>query len=171
MKMLAEEKRSGTIELLLTKAVTAQQVVLGKFLACLILIFVALLLTIPYYITVSNIGNVDHGAILTGYLGLLFMSAAYISIGLYTSSITNNQIIAFMSALFIGLFFQLLFDVLAGNNIGFFGRLFDTLSLSTHYDSISRGVIDSKDIIYFLSIIIIGLKLSELSLAKSKLLA
>lgn len=171
MRMLAEEKRSGTIELLLTKAVTEQQVVLGKFVACLILIAIALVLTLPYYITLMNIGNVDHGAIITGYLGLILMSAAYISIGLYTSSITNNQIVAFLGALFIGLFFHLLFNVLAGNSTGFLGSLFNTLSLSTHFDSISRGVLDSKDIIYFLSIIILGLKLSELSLAKSKLLA
>ncbi len=171
MKMLAEEKRSGTIELLLTKAVSEQQVVIGKFLACLILITLALAFTLPYYITVASIGNIDHGAVISGYLGLILMSAAYISIGLYTSSITNNQIIAFLGALFIGLFFQLLFDVIASSSTGFMGRLFDTLSLSTHYDSISRGVIDSKDIVYFLSIIIVGIKLSELSLAKQKLVA
>ncbi len=171
MKMLAEEKRSGTLELLLTKAVSETQVVIGKFLACLLLIAFALLLTLPYYITVANIGDVDHGAILSGYLGLLLMSAAYISIGLFASSLTGNQIVAFLGALFIGLFFQLLFNVLADNTTGFIGRLFHTLSLSTHYDSISRGVIDSKDLIYFLSIVVIGLKLAEMNLAKPKLIA
>ena len=171
MKMLAEEKRSGTLELLLTKAVSEQQVVIGKFLACLFLIAFALLLTLPYYITVANIGDVDHGAILSGYLGLLLMSAAYISIGLFASSLTGNQIVAFLGALFIGLFFQLLFNVLADNTTGFMGRLFQTLSLSTHYDSISRGVIDSKDLVYFLSIVVIGLKLAEMNLAKPKLIA
>ena len=118
MRMLAEENKSGTIELLLTKAVTDRQVVLGKFLACFLLVAIAILSTLPYYITLANIGNVDHGAIISGYLGLLLMSAAYVSIGLYTSSVTNNQIIAFLLALAVGLFFQLIFNVLAGNFSG-----------------------------------------------------
>ena len=105
MKMLAEEKKSGTIELLLTKSVTDWQLVLGKFLACLLLIGIALLLTLPYYITLSFIGPVDHGAVWSGYLGMLFMSMTYISIGLFASSITNNQIVAFLLSLFIGVFF------------------------------------------------------------------
>ncbi|HEY7751303.1 MAG TPA: ABC transporter permease subunit, partial [Ignavibacteriaceae bacterium] len=96
MKMLAEEKRSGTIELLLTKAVSDWQVVLGKFLACLILICIALALTLPYYITVWAIGPIDHGAVWSGYLGMILMSMAYIAIGLFASSITNNQIVAFL---------------------------------------------------------------------------
>lgn len=169
MRTLAEEKKTGTIELLLTKAVTDRQVILGKFLASLLLVIIALAFTIPYYITVANIGNVDHGAIITGYLGLIFLSAAYISIGLFTSSLTGNQIVAFLLALFIGLFFHLIFNVLAGNFTGFLGQLFNTLSLTSHYDSMSRGVLDSKDIIYFLSIIIIGILLSELNLAKRNL--
>ena len=169
MRTLAEEKKTGTIELLLTKAVTDRQVILGKFLACLLLVVIALAFTLPYYITIASIGSVDHGAILTGYLGLIFLSAAYISIGLFTSSSTGNQIVAFLLALFIGLFFHLIFDVLAGNFTGFMGQLFTTLSLTSHFDSMSRGVLDSKDIIYFLSIIVIGIFLSELNLAKRNL--
>jgi len=169
MRMLAEEKKSGTIELLLTKAVTDRQVVLGKFFSCLILVAIALACTLPYYITVANIGNIDHGAVICGYLGLLLMSAAYISVGLFTSSITNNQIVAFLLALFIGLFFHLIFDVLSNNTTGFLGEVFSTLSLSVHFESLSRGVIDSKDIIYFFSIIVIGILLSELNLAKRNL--
>src|ERR1051325_4026029 len=118
MRMFAEENKSGTIELLLTKAVTDWQIIFGKFLACLILIGVALLLTLPYYITVWKLGPIDHGAVWTGYIGLLLMSATYISIGLFTSSITNNQIVAFLLAIFIGIFFHIIFDVLANSFAG-----------------------------------------------------
>lgn len=169
MRMLAEEKKTGTIELLLTKAVSDRQVILGKFLACFLLVAIALAFTLPYYITIANIGSVDHGAVWCGYLGLLLMSAAYISIGLFTSSITNNQIVAFLLALFIGLFLHLIFNVLAGNFTGFLGQLFYTLSLSVHFDSLSRGVIDTKDLVYFASIVVIGVLLAELNLAKRNL--
>ncbi|MCG8322534.1 MAG: ABC transporter permease subunit [Cytophagales bacterium] len=169
MRMLAEEKKTGTIELLLTKAVSDRQVILGKFLACLLLVVIALAFTLPYYFTVASIGNIDHGAVWCGYLGLLLMSAAYVSIGLFTSSITNNQIVAFLLALFIGLFLHLIFNVLAGNFTGFLGQLFYTLSLSVHFDSLSRGVIDTKDLVYFASIVVIGILLAELNLAKRNL--
>lgn len=169
MRLLAEEKRSGTIELLLTKAVTDRQVVLGKFLAALLLIVIALLFTLPYVITVMSIGNLDLGAVTGGYLGLILMSAAYISIGLFASSITTNQIVAFLTALFIGIFFHVIFGVLASGMGGILGKLFNYLSLSGHFESMSRGVIDSKDLIYFLSIIFIGLFFTELSLGKRNL--
>ena len=166
MRLLAEEKKSGTIELLLTKAVTDRQVVLGKFLGALSLVVIALAFTLPYVITLANIGNLDHGEIISGYLALLLMSASYVSIGLFASSITNNQIVAFLLSLLIGLFFHLIFDILAGNFSGIVGTILNNLSVSSHYDSISRGVMDSRDLIYFASIIIIGLLLSELSLTK-----
>ena len=162
MRLLAEENKTGTIELLLTKAVTDRQVVVGKFLSTLLLVAIALLFTLPYVITLANIGKIDVGAIACGYLGLLLMSAAYISIGLYASSITNNQIVAFLAALFIGLFFHIIFDALASNFTGWVGELFNTLSMSDHFDSISRGVVDTRDLIFFFSIITVGLLLSEL---------
>jgi len=90
MRLFAEENRAGTIELLLTKPVTDWQVVFGKFLSTFILILIALVLTLPYYITVASLGPVDHGAVLTGYLGLILMSAAYISVGIFISSVFNN---------------------------------------------------------------------------------
>lgn len=166
MRMIAEEKRIGTLELLLTKAVSDWQVILGKFLACLILIAVALALTLPYYITVWALGPVDHGAVLCGYLGMLLMSMAYIAIGLFASSITNNQIVAFLLALLIGVFFLIIFDVLSGSFTGTIGQLLNYFSMSTHFDSISRGVIDSRDLLYFLSITFLGLMLAETSLSK-----
>lgn len=169
MRLLAEEKKTGTIELLLTKAISDRQVVIGKFLSTLTLICIALLLTLPYVITVSSIGNLDLGEVICGYLGLILMSAAYISIGLYASSITSNQIVAFLVSLFIGLFFHIIFDVLKGSATGFIGDFFYMLSLSNHFESISRGVVDTKDIIYFLSIIGLGLFLTEVSLSKRKI--
>jgi ABC-2 type transport system permease protein len=169
MRLIAEEKKSGTIELLLTKPVSDWQVVLGKFSATLGLVLVALLLTLPYYITVSLVGPIDHGATLTAYLGLILMSAAYISIGLFTSSLTSNQIIGFLLALTIGIFFQILFSIFSGLMSGFFSELFHYLNLSTHFESISRGVLDSRNIIFFLSIVFTGMVLTEANLAKSRL--
>jgi len=166
MRMVAEEKRIGTIELLLTKAVSDWEVILGKFLACLTLIVIALALTLPYYITVWALGPIDHGAVWCGYLGMILMSMAYISIGIFASSITNNQIVAFLLALLIGVFFLIIFNVLSGSFTGTIGQLLDYMSMSTHFDSISRGVIDSRDLLYFLSITFLGLMLAESSLSK-----
>ncbi|MBK6860526.1 MAG: ABC transporter permease subunit [Saprospiraceae bacterium] len=166
MKMLAEENKSGTIELLLTKAITARQIILGKFLACLMLIGIALLFTVSYYITVSQIGNIDHGATLCGYLGLLLMSAAYIGIGLFASSITNNQIVAFLLALLIGVFFHFIFDMMSYNSGGFVAQLLSGLSVNRHFESLAQGVLDTKDILFFASLTIAGLLLSELFISK-----
>jgi ABC-2 type transport system permease protein len=166
MKQIAEENKSGTIEMLLTKPISEWQVVWGKFLATLILICIALALTLPYYITVWTLGPIDHGAVWTGYLGLILMSGAYISIGLFASSLTNNQIVAFLLALFIGIFFHIIFGFLAANMSGIPASVLDYLSLSTHFESISRGVIDSKDIIYFLSLILLGVAVAEANLVK-----
>ncbi|MEM9919338.1 MAG: ABC transporter permease [Bacteroidota bacterium] len=166
MRQLAEEKKTGTIELLLTKDVTDQQLVMGKFLACFLLVVIALAFTLPYYVTVAKLGNIDHGATICGYFSLLLMSAAYISIGLFASSITNNQIVAFLLALLIGIFFHFLFDVIAGGMTGFMGELFDNLSLRQHFESMKRGVVDTKDLVYFFSIIAIGILLSVQIIAK-----
>lgn len=164
MRLLAEENRSGTLELLLTRPVSDSQVVWGKFLSALILILIALALTLPYYVTVSSIGNIDHGAVISGYFGLLLMSAAYIGIGLFTSAISSNQIVGFLLALFIGILFHIIFSVLGGSLSGFPARLFHFLSVSTHFESITRGVIDTKDIIYFLSIALLGITATESTL-------
>ncbi len=169
MKSIAEEKRSGAIELLLTKPVSDWQLITGKFLANLLIIVIALLLTVVYVITLSIIGNIDLGAIFLGYFGLVLMSATYIAIGIFTSSITNNQIVAFLFALLIGLFFHIIFGVLASAATGWLGGLFSYLNLNTHFESISRGVLDTKDLIYFLSIMFVGLYLSVINLAKRNL--
>jgi len=166
MRMIAEENKSGTIELLMTKPVTDWVIILGKFLACLLLIIIALALTLPYYITVASIGKIDHGAVWCGYLGLILMSMAYIGIGLFASSLTNNQIVSILIALLIGVFFLFIFDLFARNSAGLIGEILDYLNLQTHFESITRGVIDSKDVIYFLSISLFGLILAETMLSK-----
>ena len=166
MKLIAEERSSGTLELILTKPVSDAQLVMGKFLAVLILVILSLILTIPYYITVASIGPIDHGATLLGYLGLLLMSSAYISIGLFASSITGNQIISFLLALFIGIFIHLIFDVISRYFPGFIGNTLNYLSLSTHYESLTRGVIDSKDLIYFASLVLLGLFGAEMMIGR-----
>jgi ABC-2 type transport system permease protein len=166
MRLIAEEKKSGTIEMLLTKAVTDRQVIIGKYLATLLLIAIALAFTLPYVITLAKLGNLDAGGTICGYLALLLMSAAYTSIGLFTSSITSNQIVAFLSALFIGLFFHIIFQIIAGGMTGIIGQIINSLSVTVHFESLSRGVVDSKDLVYFGSIIFLGLFLTEVSLAK-----
>jgi ABC-2 type transport system permease protein len=166
MRLIAEEKKSGTIEMLLTKAVTDRQVIIGKYLATLVLIAIALAFTVPYVITLAKLGNLDAGGTICGYLALLLRSAAYTSIGLFTSSITSNQIVAFLSALFIGLFFHIIFQIIAGGMTGIIGQIINSLSVTVHFESLSRGVVDSRDLVYFGSIIFLGLFLTEVSLAK-----
>jgi len=117
-------------------------------------------------ITISSIGDMDSGEVICGYLGLLLMSSMYAGIGVYASSITSNQIVAFLTALFIGLFFHIIFGVVAGQFGGWIGTLFSALSVSTHFESISRGVLDSRDVLYFCSVTLVALLLAELSLAK-----
>ncbi|MFN8280740.1 MAG: ABC transporter permease subunit [Saprospiraceae bacterium] len=168
MKMLAEEKKTGTLEILLTKAVNPRQLILGKYLACLMLIMIALAFTLPYYISVARIGDIDHGATLSGYLGLILMSSAYIAIGLFASSITNNQIVAFLLALLIGIVFHFILDVISSGMRGWAGNLLSDLSVGKHFDSMSRGVIDTKDILFFAGLTLLGLFLSETFISKNK---
>jgi ABC-2 type transport system permease protein len=165
MKLLADEKSRGTLEVILTKPVSDFQLIVGKFFAPLILVLSALVLTLIYYITVASIGPVDNGATIMGYIGAILMSASYISIGIFASSLTNNQIISFLLAIFVGAFLILLKPI--GQYFqGFLGDLLSYLSLSSHYESLTRGVIDSKDVIYFLSIIFMGLFGAEMVIAK-----
>jgi ABC-2 type transport system permease protein len=169
MRLFAEENKTGTIELLLTRPVSDWQVIAGKFTATLLLIAISLGLTLPYYITVASLGPIDHGSVISGYLGLLLISCAYISIGLFASSFSNNQIVAYLIALVIGIFFHIIFDILAGGLSGLIGEIISFLSISQHFESISRGVIDSRDLIFFFSIIFIGLILTEINIIKRRI--
>jgi len=166
MKMIADERSSGTIELLLTKPITDWQFVFGKYLASLLLISITLAFTFIYYISISTLGPIDHGEVWTGYFGLILMSSAYISLGIMCSTITKNQVESFLLALVINLVFFLIFGLLSMFISGIFAETINYLSFRNHFESISRGVIDSKDLIYFISITLIGLIISGSLLAK-----
>lgn len=168
MRQFAEEKKSGTIELLLTKRLTDRQLVIGKYLACILLVAIALAFTLPYYVSIARLGNIDHGSTITGYLGLLLMSSAYVSIGLLASSLTNNQIVAFLLALLAGVVFQFILGSVGSGQTGWIGSLLTDLSIPHHYDSMSRGVIDTKDVLYFLALTFLGLMLTEVVISKRK---
>lgn len=166
MRTLAEERKTGTLDLLLTKAVSERRIVLGKFLACLVLIALALLCTLPYYLTLAAIGPVDHGAVVCGYCALLCMSAAYIALGILASSLTSNQIVAFVLGLAFIALFHLLFAVVAANSTGVTGEVLQALSTTAHFESMSRGVLDSRDLVYFISLCVLGLSLAGMNLSQ-----
>ncbi|HKR04023.1 MAG TPA: gliding motility-associated ABC transporter permease subunit GldF [Bacteroidia bacterium] len=158
MRLFAEEKKSGTIELLLTRPLTELQVILAKYFAGVLLVFFSLLPTLVYYVCIYNLalptGNVDSGAIWGSYLGLLFLGAGFTAIGVFASSLTDNQVIAFVIALFFCFIcyagFNSISQFISG---GFFGSIIYNLGINAHYTSMSRGVIDTRDVIYFISII------------------
>jgi len=151
MRLLAEEKRSGTIQLLATLPVRDIDVVLGKFLAAMGLIAVALLLTIPWALTVEAYGDPDWGPIWAGYVGLLLMCGAYVGIGMLASSITENQIVAFIVGFVICFAF-----FLAGKVVELVPDslvpLVEMISFDHHFQNIARGVVDSRNVIYYLSV-------------------
>lgn len=169
MRSIAEEKRSGTIELMLTKPIKTAELISGKFLAYLIITIIALLLTLPYYITVSVLGTIDHGAVFLGYSGLICMSACHISIGIFASSLSRTAVTAFFLSFGIGLCFQVAFGMLAEQlNSGLAASFFSYLSMQEHFDSLSSGILDSRDIIYFGSICVLFLSLSKFFICKSR---
>lgn len=169
MRSIADEKKNGTLELLLTKPIKTSEFIGGKFTASLIISSIALLLTLPYYFTIAILGHVDHGAVLLGYLGLIELCACYISIGIFASSLSRTPITAFFISFGISICFQLFFGMLAKQiSTGFFAELFGYLSIEEHFDSLSRGILDTRDIIYFTSVITIFLSLSKLFICKSR---
>ncbi len=155
MKSFADEYNLGTIEILKTKPLTTWQIVLGKFFASLVLVLIALLPTLTYVYTISELGNpagnLDTGSLLGSYFGLLFLAAAYTAIGLFTSTLSKNQIIAFILGIVISFFMFYGFDSIANllTSSDYYIRNF---GFNEHFKSISRGVIDTRDLIYFVSI-------------------
>ncbi|MDE5611521.1 MAG: ABC transporter permease subunit [Odoribacter sp.] len=169
MRSIAEEKRNGCLELMLTKPIKTAELISGKFLANLIITSIALLLTLPYYVTISALGAVDHGTVFLGYVGLICMSACYISIGILASALSRTAVTAFFISFSIGLCFQLLFGTLAEQiGSGFIAVFFSYLSMTEHFDTLSRGIFDSRDIIYFGSVCAIFLVLSKFFICKSR---
>jgi len=163
MRLMAEEMRSGTIEVLSTMPVRDGEVITGKFLAALGLLVVALLLTFPYAIAISFLGNLDWGPVWGGYIGLILLGGAYLAIGLFASSLTQNQIVAFVVAIFISMLFMMLDSFLPFIPYSF-GSVIEYFSFSYHFRNISRGVLDSRDILFFLSFTAIGLLFAHWSL-------
>jgi len=156
MGLLAEEKRTGTIELLITMPVTEAQVILGKFLGVLGLYVILLALTLPYPISVASLGDLDWGPVWSGYLGLLLQGSAVLAIGLMASSWTNNQLIALFVALTLSVFFWVLDKFLALLPTNAASAL-EWLSFDYHFQSMARGVIDLRDVLFFLSVTIVAL--------------
>jgi len=156
MGMVAEERRSGTLELLATKPLDDLQVVAGKWLAAWGLVAIALAFTLPYYVTVAQLGPIDHGATLSGYIGLLLVSAVYVSIGIFASSLTSNQIVAFLLSLFIAVFLHLLFGQMASILPGRVANIAEFLDLQHHFQTMARGVIDAASVLYVATITIVA---------------
>lgn len=160
MRMLADEKRGGTMELLLTRPISDLQIVYAKFSAGVLLVLLALLPTLVYYFSVHQlgnpVGNIDSGATAGSYIGLLFLGAGYVSIGLFASSLTENQIVAFLIAVVLCVSMYIGFDQLAELfPMGRAGLWLRQLGINEHYLSVSRGVVDSRDLLYFLSLIVV----------------
>ena len=153
MSLIAKEKNAGTMEVLCTLPIKDYELIIGKFLSSISLIIVGLLFTSIHLITLMKFGtNIDYGAIFTGYLGLFFVGALYASIGTFASSLFDNQVISFIVAVFIVMIF-FLFDKLLIFVPSFIAGFIQYLSVGFHASSISRGVIDSRNIIYFISVI------------------
>ena len=173
MRFFADEKKSGTIEFLLTKPLTDTQIVLAKYFAALTLVVFSLLPTLIYVVTVYNIGfpvgNMDMGATWGSYLGLLFLGAGFVAIGLFASSLTDNQIVSFIISIFLCGFayigFEFIYSLDLFGNLDLFIR---NLGIYAHYTSISRGVIDSRDVLYFLSLIVLFLLFTKIKLESRK---
>jgi ABC-2 type transport system permease protein len=158
MRLWAEERRAGTLELLLTLPVTAWQAILGKFLASWAFLAIALALTFPVVVTVNVLGDPDNGQILAGYLGSLFLAGAYLAITCLTSAMTRNQVVAFILAVVLCLFlllagFSPVTDLLARWASPALVDTVAAFSVVTHFDTFQKGVIDGRDVLFFVSVI------------------
>lgn len=162
MRSFSEEKRTGTYELLLTAPLSVTEIVIGKFLACLFFVFVMLLLTGIYPLTLLFFGNPELGQIASGYLGLLLLSATFVSVGLFTSSLTENQIVAGVSCFVILLLLYVL-SWPAETTGTTLGALLKYLSVIDHFTEMVKGLISTRDLVYFLSLIVLGLFLTQRS--------
>jgi len=173
MRSFADEKKSGTLELLMTQPLTDIQVVLAKYFAGVVLVIFSLLPTLIYFISVYQLGlppgNLDIGAIWGSYIGLLFLGVTFVSIGIFSSSVTDNQIVSFIIAITLCFFMYIGFEwiytfILSGT----VGLIIESLGINAHYTSMSRGVIDTRDLIYFISVSVFFLLLTKLSLESRK---
>lgn len=172
MRAFPDEFRSGTIEWLSTKPLSHLQIIMGKYFAVLLLIMFAIIPSVLYVLTISNLSllpnNLDTGGIIGSYIGLFFLTASFAAIGLFCSSLTSNQIVGFLLALFACFVLYTGFDTFS-KIPAFYGGLdyyLSMIGLSFHYNSISRGIVDTRDIVYFLSIVVLFISLTQLSLSR-----
>ena len=167
MRLFSEEKKEGTLEILMTLPVKDYKVILGKFFAALTFYMLMLALTVTFPLTIYFLGTPDIGIIIANYIGLVLFGASLISIGLYASLLTENQIVAFMITM--GIILVLFFFHALGNILGeSLSQIIEYISLNTHFEDFSKGVIDSKDVMYYLSVIFIFLFLSLNTLESRK---
>jgi ABC-2 type transport system permease protein len=162
MRSFAEEKRTGTIELLLTKPISDIQIIVAKYIAGFLLVVIAILPTLVYYFTVyalgDPVGNIDSGGTWGSYIGLMLLAAAYVAIGIFASSITNNQIVSFLVAALLCFFMYTGFSSIASFELlGPADNFIMNLGIQAHYNSLSRGLIDSRDVVYFVALIVVFL--------------
>lgn len=171
MRLISEERKAGTIEQLLTLPVKNYEVVVGKFLASLGIVMVGLLFTLPYVFSVSLLtpasAPFDYGPVVGGYVGLILLASSFLSLGLFSSSLTKNQIVAFIIGLALCFFFYFVdkFAVLMPAQIG---AVLEFISVDYHFNNIARGVVDSRDVVFYVSLITIFLVLTERSLRSDK---
>lgn len=173
MRSFSEEKRSGTIELLYTRPLTDLQIILAKFLAGVVLVLLSLIPTLIYFYSVyqlgNPVGNIDIGGTWGSYLGLLFLGSAFTAIGIFSSSVSENQVVAFILAAFLCFFcYSGLQQLASFDLLGSFDRFVQQLSIAEHYDSMSRGIIDTRDVVYFIAISGIFITLTKTALQNSK---
>lgn len=174
MRLFSEEYNKGTIELLITKPISTNNVVLSKYFAALLLVVFSIAPTLIYFFTVYQLGapqgNIDVGGTIGSYIGLLFLAASFVAIGLFSSVITKNQILAFLLAAILCALFYLGFDQIASLAFSFgkFDYFIERIGINAHYQSMSRGVIDTRDVLYFFSLIAIFILLTKYVLSQRK---
>ncbi len=173
MRSFADERKAGTFEILMTKPLLDLQVITGKFLAGVALVLFSILPTLLYYYSVYQlgdpVGSIDTGGTWGSFIGLLFLASAFVAIGTFCSSITQNSIVSFLLAVFISGFFYIGFEFI--HSLAIFGRFdlfIQSLGINAHYTSLSRGVLDTRDILYFLSLITLFILLTKVSLESRK---
>lgn len=167
MRLLSEEKKSGTIELLVTKPLHDVEIVLGKFLAAWALVGIAIATTLIYYTTIAFLGEIDNGPVIGGYLGLFLMAGVYVAIGLFASSLTENQVVAFIIG-FVMVFAFYMMDKILPYVPEWLTTTVEFLGIDYHFGNIARGVIDTRDVIYFLTVLGFMLYLTVVSLERRK---
>jgi len=173
MRSFAEEHKAGTLEILFTKPISDFEIVLAKYLAGLLLVLFSVLPTLVYYLAVYKLGmpqgNIDQGGTWGSYIGLVFLGAGFVAIGIFASSVSGNQIVSFLIAVFLCGFMYMGFEfIYTLSFFGSFGLFVSQLGINAHYEGMSRGVVDTRDVLYFLSLIGVFLLATRFILERRK---